>query len=992
MNKREIIHFIKKHQEIILLGLVSLVAIFTGGLTIGWLKSIIIIGAIDILLFLSNKESWNKTRNKGGTMAKKKVKISNYANTNKKSNAKNISTKETNSAKKKKKRKIWKILLITILILGIVGIIAFSIFMASIVKKAPKFDPNKLYHQESSVLYDINGKTIAKLGAENREKVTYDQLPEVLVDAIVATEDSRFFEHNGFDLPRFLKATAGQLLGKNAGGASTLTMQIVKNHFTSTTASGIEGIKRKFTDIYMSIFQVEKHYSKKEIMEFYVNAPYLGSGAWGVEQACLTYFGKSARDINLSEAAMIAGLFQLPNTYDPNRHPELTEKRRQTVLYLMERHGYITAEERKAAKELTVDKIVKNIDETNSGINDNKYQGFIDTVVEEVLDDTGYDPYKVSMEIYTTMDPDKQTHVSNIMNGEGYQWENDVVDAGVMVLDNQTGEIVAVGAGRHRTGKRSYNNATMINRHIGSTAKPIYDYAPGIEYENWSTYTPFVDEDHTYSNGVRIYNWDRGYHGWQTLRTALEESRNIPALKGFQSNKNSNIKDFVTGLGLHPEVAENGIVHESHALGGYNGENPQSMAAAYAAFGNGGYYIKPHSYRKIKFKQDDKEIENKPEKKRVMSAETAYMMTSLLQDSARYGLGNQYNLGNNAVYGAKTGTSNFAQETIDKWGFGPNTVNDLWVNSTSPDYAISIWYGYTKINPDYVSTSYTISHRRLFQAVAKGIYKSGSTWNRPDGVVEVTVEKDSYPAQLPSEFTPDNLKVTELFKKGSEPTEVSKRFARLDDPTNVKATVSGRNVTLTWSAINTPFALDHGALAGSWAKVYNDPNNGANILLDKNRGLLGNITYDIYSKSSSGLVYVGTTTDTKYSFKITASSPTNYVVKTTYTNFKANASNGVEVKITTSGIETEVTANLVGKKEMTVELNGEFKDPGVIVKVDGLPMTSSYKTEITYLNASGIPEQVSKVDTTKAGTYVITYKITNKNYKGEDLTRTVIVK
>jgi penicillin-binding protein 1A len=297
-------------------------------------------------------------------------------------------------------------------------------------------------------------------------------MPEVLVDAIIATEDSRFFQHNGFDLPRFMKASFGQLLGhSDAGGASTLTMQIVKNHYTSPVSSGMEGIMRKFTDIYMAIFQIEKKYTKKEILEFYINSNYLGGGAYGVEQACLTYFGKNAKDINLAEAAMIAGLFQAPNSYDPYINPELTESRRQTVLYLMERHGYITKEERKIASKVTVPDLLVNTDSNVA----NKYQGFIDTVTAEVQQLTKNDPYVVPMEIYTTMDKEKQNNIYDIFSGSNFKWENDIVNAGVSVIDVHNGSIVAVGSGRNSV-KRGFNNATMIKRQVGSTAKPLYDY------------------------------------------------------------------------------------------------------------------------------------------------------------------------------------------------------------------------------------------------------------------------------------------------------------------------------------------------------------------------------------------------------------------------------------------------------------------------------------------------------------------------------------
>lgn len=223
----------------------------------------------------------------------------------------------------------------------------------------------------------------------------------------------------------------------------------------------------------------------------------------------------------------------------------------------------------------------------------------------------------------------------------------------------------------------------MINRQIGSTSKPLYDYAPGIEYENWSTYTPFVDEKYSYSDGTEINNWDRKYNGYMTMRTALAQSRNIPALKAFQKNKNSNIKKFVKSLGLHPEVASNGTLHEAHSIGGYTGESPLSMSGAYAAFGNGCNYIEPHSYTKIKYRENDEEEEREVKKTRVMSEETAYMMTSLLQSSAQGGLGAQANVGG-AVFGAKTGTSNYDEATLKKYHMRDSAINDLWVNGVSP--------------------------------------------------------------------------------------------------------------------------------------------------------------------------------------------------------------------------------------------------------------------------------------------------------------------
>ena len=260
-----------------------------------------------------------------------------------KNNAK-VAKYEANQLKLKYKsgglgQKVLIILMLFLIFCLTIGII----FTLYVIISSPKFDTSNLYSKESSVLLDKNGNEYARLGTENRELVTYDDLPQNLIDAIIATEDSRFFQHNGVDLARFSKAVAGQLLGRSdAGGGSTLTMQVVKNAYTSTESSGIGGIIRKFTDIYMSVFKVEKSYTKEQIIEFYVNIPFLGSGAFGVEQASQIYFGKSVGELSLSEAAVIAGLFQAPSAYDPYSYPEKAEQRRNIVLSLMKRHGYIT--------------------------------------------------------------------------------------------------------------------------------------------------------------------------------------------------------------------------------------------------------------------------------------------------------------------------------------------------------------------------------------------------------------------------------------------------------------------------------------------------------------------------------------------------------------------------------------------------------------------------------------------------------------------------
>lgn len=891
--------------------------------------------------------------------------------------------KSKTKQEKSKKKKIARILIIGFFACCILAIVGSVLFAGYIVSTAPKFNPKKLYAQEPSILYDANGDEIGKLGSQKRKNITYDDLPEVLIDAIIATEDSNFFQHNGVDLSRFLVASFKQVLTGGGGGASTLTMQVVKNTFTSTASSGFEGIKRKFTDMYMSVFQVEKKYTKKEILEFYVNSYYLGSGAYGVEQASKTYFGKSAKDLNLAEAALIAGLFQAPNAYDPFLSPEKAIKRRNQVLGLMKRHNYITDEEYKIAKSI---KIEDMLDTESNSVSNKEWQAFIDLVVNEVVENTGYDPYTTSMKIYTTMDKEKQAWLNNIMDGKTFDWANDYVDAGISVQDVNTGEIVAIGAGRNRVGERQYITATQIKKQIGSTSKPLYDYAPGIEYENWSTYTLFADEEYSYSDGTPINNWDRRFNGLMTMRTALAQSRNIPALKAFKQNKNSNILEFVKKLGLHPEES-NGIIHEAHSIGGYTGENPRDMAAAYAAFGNGGYYIKPHSYRKIIINENNKTIEPTYEKEPVMSEDTAYMMTSLLQSSAQQGLGAQANVGG-AIFGAKTGTSNYDTNTIKRWGFGENAVNDLWVNAVSPDYAISVWYGYkerTEENKAYTSTSFTISHRTLFQAVAKGIFKKGSSWSKPEGVTEVQVEFGSWPAKLPSEFTPEDKKVTELFKVGTEPTEISDMYSKLENVSNLTGTVSDNKLVLKWDAIKTP-----NAISSEYASKYTESIFGGykNYSIDENINRYGSVIYKVYSKDSSGnLKHLTDTESTTTTIDVDTNSPTTYVVISSYSKYTNNMSDGSITNISLDNVKAKLSIQLADnvKQSEDISKNDTYKvnTSDIVVTADGKDITSKAKVSITIND-----KETTNIDTTKTGSYTIKYKAI---YNDETLTTTRVV-
>ena len=994
---KELKAFFKKDAFNLLILVLSFIILIFGIIVVNVFVGILIFIGVNLLWiipFIKWKKKLNE-RNKDKT----KDKIIEKENIALEERSDKVSKKSKKKGKKGKKNLGKKILLgflIFFLICIIIGIV-FFIFIAG---TAGKFDPDKLYSKEASTLLDSDGNVYAKLGTQMRQKIDYEDMSEELVNAIVATEDSRFFEHNGFDLPRFMKASFGQLLGQDAGGASTLTMQVSKNQYTSDVATGFAGIKRKFTDIYISMFQIEPNYSKEEIIEFYANSYYLGSGAYGVEQAAETYFDKEAKDLNISEAAMIAGLFQSPVAYDPNINPDKTEARRLVVLSLMKRHGYITDKEYEIAKKMTVDKIV--IKGRSAHTSNAKYQSFIDRVAEEVADKTGYNPYSYSMKIYTTMDRDKQDEITAIMDGSNYKWENDKVQAGIIAMETKTGAIVAIGGGRNKTGARSLSNATGIYRQIGSTAKPLYDYGPAIEYLNWNTNHPIIDDKTTYSDGTEINNWDGRYKGIITIREALVDSRNIPALKTFQSVPNSDIKEFVTKLGLSPEIASNGKLHEAHAIGGYGnpkdktGESPMTVAAAYAAFGNNGTYNEPHTFTKVVFDESGETFENDYEKTKVMSEETAYMVTDMLVDTGQNALG-RYNNINGAEFAAKTGTTNFDEKTMEAANLPSNAVNDLWVAGYNSEYSIAVWYGYENRNDGYNRFG-SSQNSRLFQTVAKNFFDKDVKFEKPDSVVEVTVERNTGYSMLPSENTPNDMKSTELFKEDSKPTEVSARFNTLSNVSNLKATVNGNKATLTWKAIETPDALNRGYWSPLVEKAFalsKDRNTYLSYIMSYNSGRLGNVVYNVYSKSSNGLTLLTTVNETSATIKLPNTSSPTLVVKASYSNYNGCESSGTEVKVDYEGVSvSDVTASLTTDSTIKLISPAIYTEPVKPVKVtlDGEDITDEAEIKLTVTDASGVPvSDWEDIVGKSTGTYTFSYSITYLGEHVTTLTKTVEV-
>ena len=894
-------------------------------------------------------------------MKKRSSKASNIANNikAKTNDVKRKVIKGTNNVSKRKVSKKKKMILNILIICVIAFASLMAVFFAYIIVKAPKFDPNNLKFTQMSELYDTEGNIITKMGNENRTEISYDDLPEVLIDAIIATEDSKFFQHNGFDLARFMKASMYQLVGKNGGGASTLTMQIAKNNYTSTESKGFEGITRKFTDIYLSIFKIERKYTKKEILEFYVNDSYLGNGAYGVEQASLNYFGKSVSELNLAEASFIAGLFQSPTYYNPYNYPERAEGRRKTVLYLMQRHGYITEEEKEIAENSPITSYIKK---TQTSGTYSEYQGYIDTVVEELENEYDLNPYTTPLKIYTAMNRSKQDFVNKVMNGEAWKWENENAQAGVVMTDSASGEVLAVGAGRNKNSERSYNFATMTNKQIGSTAKPIFDYGPAVEYLGWGTVNYIDDTPTTYSDGTKMSNSDGGYKGRLPLYQALGLSRNITALKTFQQVSkeagNDKILKFASSLGITPEVDKNGKIHEAHSIGSFTGStkkgesrnSPMTMAGAYQAFSNGGYYIKPHTIKKFVYKDTDEVVETKSAKTRVMNDSTAYIINYSLNWSATEGLAKSAAGISGVQTAAKTGTSNFDEATIKRYHLSSKAVNDLWVCGYTPKQTITFWYGYDSITKGYSTTSTWSTRDKFYRNLAENLFdKDGSSFARPSSIEEVSVVRNSIPLKKALYGG-----VVGYFRKGTGPDETGTEQAeQLPSVSGITSSISGNTVHLKWNGISAEDMV--------------------NLNFDDSYGTLG---YDIYVKDGSGgsEVYVGTTTSTSYTHTTSYSNPV-YVIYTAYSNYKTNRSKGVEHKVSvTSDFDVKISNS-------TIEQGKTF--------VDNKPIIVLYNS-VDVTDGATITLESGSVDTNILGTYKLTYKVTYQG-KSKTVSRNVTV-
>ena len=605
------------------------------------------------------------------------------------------------------------------------------------VSKAPALSESKLVATTSSKIYDNKNELIADLGSERRVNAQANEIPTDLVKAIVSIEDHRFFDHRGVDTIRIMGAALRNLQGGGLQGASTLTQQLIKlTYFSTSTAD--QTLSRKAQEAWLAV-QLEQKATKQEILTYYINKVYMSNGNYGMQTAAQNYYGKDLKDLSLPQLALLAGMPQAPNQYDPYSHPEAALERRNLVLSEMKGQKYISAEDYEKAINTPVTDGLQSLKSANS------YPAYMDNYLKEVIDqveqETGYNLLTTGMEVYTNVDKDVQQRLWDVYNTDEYvAYPDDELQVASTIVDVTNGKVIAQLGARHQSSNVSFgiNQAVETNRDWGSTMKPITDYAPALEYGVYDSTASIVhDVPYNYpGTDTPVYNWDKGYFGNITIQYALQQSRNVTAVETLNKVGLDRAKTFLNGLGInYPSIHyANAISSNTTESNKQYGASSEKMAAAYAAFANGGIYHKPMYINKVVF-SDGSEKEFSDAGTRAMKETTAYMMTEMMKTVLAYGTGRGAYLSWLPQAG-KTGTSNYTDDEIEKHikNTGYVAPDEMFVGYTRK-YSMAVWTGYSNRLTPIVGDGFLVAakvYRSMITYLSEDTHPED--WTMPDGV------------------------------------------------------------------------------------------------------------------------------------------------------------------------------------------------------------------------------------------------------------------
>ena len=639
--------------------------------------------------------------------------------------------------------RIAKYAFIGLLTFFVICVIAGGGLFAYYVSSVPKLTENKLQSTNSSRIYDGNGSLIADLGSEKRESASTDEIPIILVNAITSIEDKRFFTHRGIDVYRIMGAAINNLRHNSTQGGSTLDQQLIKLAYFSTNTSD-QTLKRKSQEIWLSL-QMERQYTKQEILTFYVNKVYMGNGYYGMKTAAKSYFGKELGDLSVAQAALLAGIPQAPTQYDPYTNPDAAKERRNTVLNEMYEDKNISKEEYVQAKATDISDGLLPL--TNKASYEPYLDNYIKQVIEQVSTEANADIYSAGLDVYTNLDPDIQKYIWNVYNSNDYiAYPDDKFQVASTIIDVTNGRVVAQLGSRHQDENIALgtNQAVQTDRDWGSTMKPITDYAPAIEKRVYTnTGTTVYDTPYNFpGTSTPVYNWDRKYYGSISLTYAIQQSRNVTAVKALQATGLDYAQSFLKDLGIeYPEMFySNAISSSTTSSDPKYGASSEKMAAAYASFANGGTYYKPSYIKSIKFEDgstksyDSKGVE-------AMSPQTAYMMNSMLKQVLTGGTATEAYVPG-TINAGKTGTSNYSDDEYYQVQKESGVYADLIVPDETfvgynTKYAMAIWTGYENRKTPLYGSDLNIAKQiyGLTSRYLNQMYGAGSKdFDMPSGV------------------------------------------------------------------------------------------------------------------------------------------------------------------------------------------------------------------------------------------------------------------
>ena len=672
--------------------------------------------------------------------------------------------------------KVKKVLL-TILaaLIGVLLLFCAAFYVFFDVPDWQKLDISKLSAlAQTSSMYDMNGELMSELrGSENRIIVSLDEIPLHTRQAFIAAEDLRFYDHRGIDVYRILGALRSNLKsGSLAEGASTITQQLAK----LTHLSAEKTIRRKLEEINLA-FQIEKVYNKDEILAMYLNTVYFGRGAYGIQAAAQAYFGVDAEDLTLNQSASLAAIIKAPSIYAPHISPSNNRSRRQYILSVMAENGFISQEEKQAALDESIWVLAQEAEKQ-------LYSWYIDEALRESAELLGLSADEViqgGFKIYTAYDARLQTIADEVYADSSFfpaaASDGTPIQSAMAVVDTNNGAVLAMIGGRDYTVRRGLNRATQMRRQPGSALKPLAVYGPALEL-GYTTASVLLDEKTSFGGYTPRNAGDR-YYGLVTMRTAIRNSLNTTAVRLLEEIGLDASIQYLNKMGIPTRNSDRNL---SLALGSMTyGVTPVELAAAYVPYANGGIYHQPYCVERIETVDGSNVYERKDSGKQVLSAQNAFLMTSLLQSVVSSGTGTRMLSANTPIAG-KTGTVSMT---------GGN--RDIWMTAYTPEISVAVWMGYDQTDAKH-KISNGITGGRNTASLAAAFFKKAYAdrekpdFSQPDGLVWLTLDKRALTSRgsimLASDKTPKEYRLSEVFAASNRPYAVSDIWQAPDAPSS----------------------------------------------------------------------------------------------------------------------------------------------------------------------------------------------------------------